>query len=177
MKVKIGKYFKNGSRRVDIQVERFDSWSLDHTLAQIILPCLVQLREIKQGVPSEFADVGGEGFSEQSSFDFYKESYSEAFELGCKRWDEILDKMIWSFEQIVSENYDDLYHHGKPDYDFVKTEKQYPNPITGKMEDTYQMVDKNPNEHWYDYVGHREHERRIQEGLELFGKYFRNLWD
>ena len=55
--------------------------------------------------------------------------------------------------------------------------KTFPNPITGKVEETYKMVDKNPNEHWYDHVGHMKHEERIQEGLELFGKHFRNLWD
>jgi hypothetical protein len=39
------------------------------------------------------------------------------------------------------------------------------------------MVDKNPGAHWYDAEGHLLHEERIQEGLELFGKYYRSLWD
>jgi hypothetical protein len=39
------------------------------------------------------------------------------------------------------------------------------------------MVDENPGEHWYDIVGHQLHEERIQEGLELFGKHLRDLWD
>jgi len=39
------------------------------------------------------------------------------------------------------------------------------------------MIDKNPTEHWTDYIGMRIHEERIQEGLELFGKYYRHLWD
>ena len=39
------------------------------------------------------------------------------------------------------------------------------------------MVDKNPTEHWYDIVGHQKHDERIQEVLELFGKFFRTLWD
>jgi hypothetical protein len=85
--------------------------------------------------------------------------------------------MIWSFEQLVKDDYDSKYHHGKSEYDFVESDKKYPNPITGVMEPTYQMVDKNPNDHWYDYIGHQEHEARIKEGLELFGKYYRNLWD
>jgi hypothetical protein len=45
------------------------------------------------------------------------------------------------------------------------------------MEPLYRMVDKNPNEHWYDSLGHDLHNERIQEGLELFGKHFRDLWD
>jgi hypothetical protein len=84
--------------------------------------------------------------------------------------------MIWSFYQIVVDD-DSKYHHGTTNWDWVKTNKQFPNPVSGKMEDTFQMVDKNPKEHWYDAIGHIEHEKRVQEGLELFGKYFRNLWD
>jgi hypothetical protein len=63
------------------------------------------------------------------------------------------------------------------DMDWIKTDKKFSNPLTGKMEETYQMVDNNPDEHWYDHEGHQLHEERIQEGLTLFGKYFRNLWD
>jgi hypothetical protein len=51
------------------------------------------------------------------------------------------------------------------------------NPSTGKMEIMHRMVDTNPDEHWYDFVGHRLHDDRIQEGQYKFGKYFRNLWD
>lgn len=178
MKVNIGKYFKTSSnRKVDITVHRYDTYSLDHTLALIILPALIQLKETKHGVPGEFAEVGGEDYSHQDSFDFYKETHSESFEEKCKKWDEILDKMIWSFQQIALEDVDDKYYHGVALFDWIKTDVKYPNPISGQMEETYQMVDKNPNDHWYDSVGHRLHEERIREGLELFGKYYRDLWD
>jgi hypothetical protein len=89
----------------------------------------------------------------------------------------VLDKMIWSFEQLLKGDYDEKYHHGKSDYDWIKSDKQYHNPLTGKMEDTFQMVDKDPDSHWYDSEGHKLHDERIQEGLELFGKYYRSLWD
>jgi hypothetical protein len=61
--------------------------------------------------------------------------------------------------------------------DWVKTDRTFPNPITGKVEDTFHMKDKDPDSHWYDLEGHTLHEERIQEGLDLFGKYYRNLWD
>jgi hypothetical protein len=98
------------------------------------------------------------------------------FEERVKQWDEVMDKMIWSFEQILHDDYDELYHHGEMKYKFVDTEPVL-NPITGKMEVMHQMVDTNPNEHWYDVEGHMLHSERIQEGLELFGKHFRDLWD
>lgn len=178
MKINQQKYPKKGERRLKINIEKFDTWSLDYSLALIILPALIQLKLTKHGIPSEFGDVGGESYVSQRSFEFYEESYSDAFDEGCKRWEEVLDKMIWSFQQIAIEDYDDQYHHGKIDLGWKKIEdKTYPNPITGNQEPLYQMVDKNPDEHWYDHRGHMLHEERIQEGLDLFGKYYRSLWD
>jgi len=179
MKVKIGPFPKKGlGRKINVEVNGYDTWNMDHTLAHIIYPCLLQLKATKQGIPNDFVnDVGGEDYVDQSSFDFYTESHKEAWDIAAARWDEVLDKMIWSFEQLLKNEYDEKYHHGKPEFDFVETQKLFPNPISGKMEVTYQMVDKNPGEHWYDAEGHQLHEERIQEGLELFGKYFRALWD
>ena len=177
MKVNIGNYPKVGERKVFVDIQPSDTWNLDGTLAAIIYPALLQLKATKQGVPGNFTTVGGENYTEQDSFDFYKESCDEAFKKACEKWEEVLDKMIWSFEQLLKNDYDDLYHHGKINWNWVKTDKTYPNPVTGKMEPTYQMVDENPDEHWYDFEGHQLHDERIQEGLELFGKYYRALWD
>jgi len=178
MKVDIKKFPKKGNRRkIKIQIDPWDTWNLDNTLAKIIYPALLQLKATKHGVPQEFAEVGGEEYRDQESFDFYKEDSDKLFEEKIKEWDVVLDKMIWSFQQLAEDGYDEQYHHGDAEYDWVETEQLFPNPVTGKMEATYQMVDKNPNDHWYDHIGHKLHEDRIQEGLELFGKYFRSLWD
>jgi uncharacterized UPF0160 family protein len=178
MKIKINNWTKTTNRRkVNIQIDSWDTWNMDRTLALIIHPMLIQLRDTKHGVPGELVnDVGGEDYSEQESFDFYKETHKETWEIAAKRWDEILDKMIWSFGQLAYEDYDAKYHHGRGDYEFIESDKTYPNPVTGKIEKTFQMINKNPD-CWYDHVGHQKHEERIQEGLDLFGQYFRNLWD
>jgi len=177
MKVKLGNYSKDGTtRRINVEIEKFDTWSLDHTLAYIILPALLQLKATKMGVPAEFSDAGGD-WEAQDSFDFYKETHNEAFDERIKEWELVLDKMIWSFQQIAIDDYEQQYHHGKAEYDWVPSNEKYFNPVNNKLEDTFTMVDKNSNEHWYDHVGHKLHEERIQEGLELFGKYYRNLWD
>jgi hypothetical protein len=64
MKVNIGKFPKKstGKRKINIEIENQDTWNLDHTLALIIYPALLQLKATKQGVPSEFGDVGGDLF-------------------------------------------------------------------------------------------------------------------
>jgi len=178
MKVNIGKFSpRNGNRKINVKIEKFDAWSLDNTLSLIILPALIQLKQSKMGVPGDFVNDSAEDYNDQATFDFMKEDKDEVFEKGCDAWDDTIDKMIWSFQQIALGDYDSKYHHGEMDISWKKTDKQYPNSVTGKMESTYQMVDHNPDEHWYDSVGHQLHEERIQEGLDLFGKYFRSLWD
>lgn len=177
MKINLRKYKKTGQRQIDVNIEKFDTWSLDHSLAYIILPALLQLKATKHGIPHEFvAEVGGADYDSQDSFDFYKETHSESFDIACKRWDDVLDKMIWSFQQLVFDDWESQYSHGKSEYDWQPL-TDYVDPTTGKTEKTYKMVDKNPTEHWTDYEGMRLHEERIQEGLELFGKYYRHLWD
>jgi hypothetical protein len=178
MKVNIGRYNKkHDGRKIDIRVDDFDTWSLDTTLALIILPALIQLKHTKHGVPSDFVNDSAADYHDQATFDFMKEDKDEVFQKGCAAWETVLDKMIWSFQQLAIEDYDDQYHHGKIDIGWIKSENTFPNPITGKTAPIYEMVDNNPGEHWYDVDGHQLHEERIQEGLELFGKYFRSLWD
>ena len=125
MKVKIGPFPKKGNRRkIDIQIDKFDTWSFDHTLAHIIYPALLQLKATKHGVPGGLVDdVGGEDWSSQESFDFYKETHDESWEIAAKKWDVILDKMIWSFQQLADSNYDSKYHHGEAKFDWEKTDK------------------------------------------------------
>lgn len=177
MKVNIGRYLKGAkNRKIDVQIEKFDTWGLDQTLASIILPALIQLKQTKHGIPSEFTNYVGGDMDSNYCFDFIKEDENEVFDKLCQEWDEVFDKMIWSFLQLsLEENYDQKYHHGKMNMSFKPIEKM--NPITGVVEKMFQLVDENPGAHWYDHVGHMEHEKRIQEGLDLFGKYYRSLWD
>jgi len=178
MKVNIGRYLKNGKQKINIQIEPHDTYSLDHTLAHIILPMLIQLKQTQHGIPTEFAIVGGEDYSDQLCFDFYVDTHKEMFETeAVNRWNNVLDKMIWSFEQLVADDYESAYHYGKPDFAWKKTGQKLYNPISKLHEESYEMIDNNPNQHYFDSEGLKEHEIRIQEGLELFGKYYRHLWD
>ena len=34
-----------------VRIDKWDTWSMDHTLAHIVLPMLVQLKESKHGAP------------------------------------------------------------------------------------------------------------------------------
>lgn len=176
MKIKISKYYKTGPRKVEVNIEPHDTWSLDRSLAYIILPALLQLKETRHGIPSEFALVGGEDYVDQESFDFYKDTHDEAFAESAKLWDEIVDKMIWAFKEIVTEDYEEKYKHGEPSFDFVKDDSSWTDPKTGIKYPVHTIVNKN-KEYWFDTAGCRIHQDRIQEGLLLFGKYYLALWD
>lgn len=175
MKVNIGKYPKRTPRRIKIEIEKFDTWGLDHTLSHIIYPALLQLKATKQGVPTDFAEVGGENYVDQLSFPFYHDTQAEMFDEKITEWDVVLDKMIWSFKQLMMDDYDELYHHGDAGVYWEESGQEYLNPITHKLEKTYKMNHK--NNYFFDAEGLKKHEEQIQEGLDLFAKYYRNLWD
>jgi hypothetical protein len=176
MKVNIRGFTKGPKeRKIDIKIEQWDTYSMDHTAALIILPLLLQLKNSKQGVPSDFIQRVGGDMDRNYYFDFIRDDDDEVFDKGCLKWEETLDKMIWSFQQLVDDSYEAKYHHGIAKIDFRIIEVT--NPATGVVEKMYKMVDENPSKHWYDYIGQQEHDKRIQEGLDLFGKHFRDLWD
>jgi hypothetical protein len=176
MKVNIRNFNKGPTeRKIDVKVEQWDTYSMDHTAALVILPLLLQLQQTKHGVPSGLVARTGGDMDNNYCFDFIQEDENVVFDKLCEQWDEILDKMIWSFQQLVDDSYDSKYHHGHMKLGWKPVE--ITNPTTGVIEKMHEMVDENPSEHWYDHVGHTLHEERIQEGLELFGKYYRNLWD
>tara|TARA_R110002153_G_scaffold250586_1_gene407391 strand:+ start:202 stop:582 length:381 start_codon:yes stop_codon:yes gene_type:complete len=108
MKVKIGKYPKyyywldrlfgySPKQKTSIRIDRWDTWSMDHTLAHIVLPMLVQLKETQHGYPH--------GLTEQE-------------------WDEVLDEMIWAFEQKCRDDWMEDYDYNKWDSEGAKVHQE-----------------------------------------------------
>ena len=104
MKIKIGPYRKN--RAFHIHIDDHDVWNLDHTLACIIYPALVRLKETKHGYPELWEDgmVQHHTWTRQLHFDFIDEEVETKYLMD--KWDTIMDKMIYSFGAIM---YDRLY--------------------------------------------------------------------
>lgn len=65
-----------------VKIDKWDTWAMDGTLAKIILPMLIQLKETKHGYPSHLTE---------------------------KKWDYILGEMIWTFEQIADDENDEQF--------------------------------------------------------------------
>ena len=109
MKIDIGDYtYDETKRKIKIKIHDYDVWSLDCTLAQILVPSLKLFKERQIGVPGNLLEPDRQ-FSDQHELDLGL-SASEIDDLNFKRakekWDEILDKMIWSFEQAQDCYYD-----------------------------------------------------------------------
>ena len=96
---------KRGDQTVYVKIDDHDVWSMNHTLAHIITPMLKKLKEIQHGAPyTDDADVPEHLRSTAAP---PKENEWDTDENHFKRWEWILDEMIWSFEYCVSE--DDLF--------------------------------------------------------------------
>lgn len=130
-----------------------DTWSLDATLSPIIAAGLRKFLEQgadKLGIPDAF----------------YKECDLDE---GSRQWIASIEKMLYAFEQEEPDinNYDF-------DFQFVDDEgnkSKFPEACV-----PYTMQTTNPEEK-ARYDKHMEvHEQLRQEGLDLFAKYFKNLW-
>jgi len=164
-----------------IKIDKHDTWSMDTTLAEIILPMLKQLKETKHGsgivelddVPEHLRYKTHEQWEDQESFDFYHEHEEKEGECDIHaRWDWVLDEMIWAFEQICNDDNDSQFHTGKYDMKSVPCEWDE----NGKP--TLYTFEEGPNHTAkFDIEGYQKHRDRINNGTRLFGKYYRNLWD
>jgi len=157
-----------------VKIDRWDTWSMDHTLSFIILPMLKQLKESKHGAPS----VDDEDVPEQlkSTSAPPKEEEYAVDDNHFARWDYVLDEMIFAFEHLVDDSWQDAYSSGEIDMLWTPVDKEG-NEVP-KGEHLYFQMGHGPK-HTYqcDYDGIRAVEERMQKGLCLFGKYYRNLWD
>jgi hypothetical protein len=136
-------------RSVYIKIDSYDTWNMDYTLSLVIVPMLKQLKNTKHGIPASLCND------------------EVPFEESEVKWNEILDKMIWAFEQKTADDWEKQFHTGEIDLQFVESELE-----------GFSTMQHGPNHtHEFDAEGYAKHVNKMQEGFELFGKYFSNLWD
>jgi hypothetical protein len=152
-----------------VKIDRWDTWSMDHTLAYIILPMLKQLKKDTHGAPwVDDEDVPREL---RSVYAFPKEEYDTDGN-HFARWDWVLDEMIFAFECKNDDSWQDAYRSGE----FDSKSKACAWDKNGKAT-MYKLVDGPNHTYKCDYDGMKVVEDRIQNGFRLFGKYYQTLWD
>ena len=167
MKVNIGKYPKNPNKeqKISIQIDPWDTWNMDTTLALIVTPMLKQLKEKKHGAPYvDDEDVPEE--LRKSSAPPTKNEW-DTDDNHFKRWDWVMDEMIFAFDS-KSVAWEDTFWKRSPQIDFAETpEDEGKEFIELRWSDLGEC----------DWEARTAHHTRIANGFRLFGKYYEGLWD
>ena len=149
-------------RTVKVKIDSYDVWSVDHTMALIILPLLKQLKIQKQGygwiddedVPEHIrstAPGAREGIDPTHTHEW--DHYAQ------DRYEWVLTELIWTFRQLSDDEGESQFY----DHSESNDPADDINAQLAKLK--------------VDRAGLKAHWARIDNGLVLFGKYFRTLWD
>ena len=147
------------SKRVKVEIESFDTWSLDCTLATIISPSLKQFRKTLHTYPSVAKEDAPEEYRED---DF-------------KRWEWVLDEMIFAFDSKL-EDWEEQFYSGEVDR--ISTPIDAEGNEVAEEGAKYFRMDEGPNHTFeLDIEKMKEYQARITNGFRLFGKYYESLWN
>lgn len=145
--------FDRLKQTVKIKIEPWDTWSMDHTLAHIVVPMLKQLRETKHGGPHVDDEDVPENLRSTSAPP--KENEWDIDEFWFERWDYVIGEMLFAFESKLMDSWD---------AQFYKFEDAKDEPLGIKLV-------------WSDHDGRTAYQKRMSNGFRLFGKYYEALWD
>jgi len=154
---------KKRQRKINIKLHDYDTWSMDDTLSHIIVPMLEQLQKTKHGAPY----VDDEDVPEylRSTAAPPKENEWDTDNNHFKRWDWVVDEMIFAFTAKTFD-WEDQFYSGKVDFRWEKQDN-------GLLK----MVDGAGNTFKIDDEGKTAYHNRMKNGFRLFGKYYEHLWD
>ena len=157
MKVNIGPYPDGDEeRKVEIQIDEYDSWNVDHTLSLIALPLLKQLKVQTKGAPYvDDEDVPEEIRSTSAP---PKKNDYDIDEFHFARWDYVLDCILFALQAHT---------------DYESESKFYDRSDVNEEDDLMTQVRSIK----IDREGLEAHQKRVQNGFRLLGCYWTNLWD
>lgn len=146
---------KRPGQKIKVHIDNYDTWSMDHTLAYIVVPMLKQLKETKHGspfvddedVPEELRSTSAPPKKDEYDIDDYHHD----------RWEWVLNEMIWAFEQKTCD-WEEQYYG-----EWVKDDSE-DSLFGGRFINS-------------DDEGRKAHQERMSNGFRLFGKYYEALWD
>ena len=137
-------------QRIERGFDDTECWNLDDTMAMFILPRLKLFAEHTNGYP---------GTDDVPTFE---------------KWQEILNKMIYAFDHIVNEDQYREEAEKRLGIDFLKIYEFVKQPDGSSIMERTPAYDEKAMEAYH--AEEMEIRDKIAEGLELFGKYFQNLW-
>ena len=156
--------YSKQKRTVKVHIDKWDTWSMDHTLAYIIVPMLKQLQATKHGAP--FVDDEDVPDELKSTAAPPKENEWDTDGNHFKRWEYVLNEMLWAFEQHALDD--------EPDFWIEKPVGMYFEPCEDNPSLSTMKYDK---EGIFDADAHKAYHEHKANGFKLFGKYYTGLWD
>jgi hypothetical protein len=137
---------------------------------------LKQLKEAKHGAPSVDDKDVPKGLGLRSTEAGPKENDWDTDSNHFKRWDWVMDEMIFAFECKLDDSWEDAFRSGEHDTVWIPIDKD--GKSVSKEDAKFFRMDNGPN-HTYecDYEGMKVVQSRIDNGFKLFGKYYQGLWD
>lgn len=155
--------YNKRQRKVQVRIDGYDVWGMDHTLALIVVPMLEKLQKTKQGyphvddedVPENIQSTSAPLLTEEQKNCGHMDAHAEA------RWAWVLSEMLWAFRQHATDDWQEKYYSGETDIQFEG------NQMVKGPKDTFKI----------DMVAIQKHRDRMNNGLRLFAKYYESLWD
>jgi hypothetical protein len=135
---------------------------------------LKQLKGTKHGAP--FVDDEDVPEELKSTSAPPKQNEYDTDDNHFKRWDYVLDEMIFAFEHKVDDSWENTYCSGDFDTLWVPVDKDG-NEVAKGEHKFYQMKDGPKHTYKCDYDGMEIVHNRMKNGFRLFGKYYQGLWD
>jgi hypothetical protein len=152
-------------RKIKVHIDYYDIWSMDHTLAHIILPMLKMLKDKKHGSP--YVDDEDVPENLRSTAAPPKKEEWDTDDNFHDRWTWVLDEMIWSFgtELDEDEEHKQLYDPYEPGEEVKPSSLPFD---TVEFRTKLGKYNKEKADAFY---------KRKANGFRLFGKYYQGLWD
>jgi hypothetical protein len=155
-------------RKVNIRIDYTDIWSMDNTLAMVIVPMLEKLRENVAGgpfvddedVPEHLRSTAAPALTEE------QKNCGHTDDNWFKRWEWVLDEMIWTFQQHSNDGWEEQYYSGEVDWSLVKDEDSSSSTLVTGPNHTFKSNSE----------GIKKHRERMSNGRRLFAKYYESLW-
>ena len=139
---------------VYVRIDNYDVWNMDETLRHIIGPMFVRLKKIKHG----YGFIQDEDVPEElRSIHAPAEREYEWDRNAEKRYEWLLNEMIWAFNTDHEEVTNKFYDHSAVDKDADLNTQIKQMKVDREGLDAYQA--------------------RLQKAYELFGKYYQTFWD
>jgi hypothetical protein len=177
-------------------ISDIELWNLDYTLAKIIIPKLIEFKNMKRkGFPTTFSKYS-------SDYGISILEYKNSFIGGeMQKWNEYVDEMIFAFECLLY--LDDRNEKGDVSKKHIIFCKKYGyNSPYRETEDNLRYMHSYANKNRITIISNesdldkkkgyilkdkieiycdrkllKEMNERMQNGFELFGKYFTGFWD